>query len=136
MRVIKIHSVMWGKYPYKAISIATYKVKGLDRFLVKITDNYYEGTYLVQTKNLKKKDKFKYGWGWVIDVEDYSVLEPYAPLLEHDKMNLKDSFNNIIKSAKELPEEEEFATYEEVSQMCKEAQAIINEISKKKANAV
>lgn len=136
MRVIKIHSVMWGTYPYKAISIATYKVKGLDRFLVKITDNYYEGTYLVQTKNLKKKDKFKYGWGWVIDVEDYNVLEPYTPPTEHDKMNLKDSFNNIIKSAKEMPEKEEAATYEEVSQMCKEAQAIINEISKKKANAV
>ena len=136
MRVIKIHSIMWGTYPYKAISIATYKVKGLDRFLVKITDNYYEGTYLVQTKNLKKKDKFKYGWGWVIDVEDYNVLEPYTPPTEHDKMNLKDSFNNIIKSAKEMPEKEESATYEEVSQMCKEAQAIINKISKKKANAV
>ena len=136
MRVIKIHSVMWGTYPYKAISIATYKVKDLDRFLVKITDNYYEGTYLVQTKNLKKKDKFKYGWGWVIDVEDYRVLEPYTPPLEHDKMNLKDSFNNIIKSAKEMPEEEELATYEEIRKMCKDAQKEIREISRKKAVAV
>ena len=136
MRVIKIHSVMWGTYSYKAISIATYKVKDLDRFLVKITDNYYEGTYLVQTKNLKKKDKFKYGWGWVIDVEDYSVLEPYTPPLEHDKMNLKDSFNNIIKSAKEMPEEEELATYEEIRKMCKDAQKEIREISRKKAVAV
>ena len=81
MRVIKIHSILWGTYPYKAISIATYKVKCLDRFLVKITDNYYEGTYLVQTKNLKKKDKFKYGWGWVIDVE---VLENLVAELEVD----------------------------------------------------
>ena len=123
---------MWGKYSYKSISIATYKVKGLDKFLVKITDNYCEGTYLVQTKNLKKKDKFKYGWGWVIDVEDYSVLEPYTPLLEHDKMTLKDSFNNIIKSAKEMPEEEELATYEEIKEMCKKAQEEIREISRKK----
>jgi len=136
MRVIKIHSIMWGTYSYKAISIANYKVKGLDRFLVEITDNYYAGTYLVQTKNLKKKDKFKYGWGWVIDVEDYSVLEPYTPPLEHDKMNLKDSFNNIIKSAKEMPEEEELATYEEIKKMCKDAQEEIREISRKKSVAV
>jgi len=136
MRVIKIHSIMWGTYSYKAISIATYKVKGLDRFLVKITDNYYEGTYLVQTKNLKKKDKFKYGWGWVIDVEDYSVLEPYTPPLEHDKMNLKDSFNNIINIAKEMPEKEELATYEEIKKMCKDAQEEIREISRKKSVAV
>ena len=127
---------MWGTYSYKAISIANYKVKGLDRFLVEITDNYYAGTYLVQTKNLKKKDKFKYGWGWVIDVEDYSVLEPYTPPLEHDKMNLKDSFNNIIKSAKEMPEEEELATYEEIKKMCKDAQEEIREISRKKSVAV
>jgi len=136
MRVIKIHSIMWGTYSYKAISIANYKVKGLDRFLVEITDNYYAGTYLVQTKNLKKKDKFKYGWGWVIDVEDYSVLEPYTPPLEHDKMNLKDSFNNIIKSAKEMPEKEELATYEEIKKMCKDAQEEIREISRKKSVAV
>ena len=136
MRVIKIHSIMWGTYSYKAISIANYKVKGLDRFLVEITDNYYAGTYLVQTKNLKKKDKFKYGWGWVIDVEDYSVLEPYTPLLEHDKMNLKDSFNNIIKLAKEMPEKEELATYEEIKKMCKDAQEEIREISRKKSVAV
>ncbi len=136
MRVIKIHSIMWGTYSYKAISIANYKVKGLDRFLVEITDNYYAGTYLVQTKNLKKKDKFKYGWGWVIDVEDYSVLEPYTPPLEHDKMNLKDSFNNIINIAKEMPEKEELATYEEIKKMCKDAQEEIREISRKKSVAV
>ncbi len=136
MRVIKIHSIMWGTYSYKAISIANYKVKGLDRFLVEITDNYYAGTYLVQTKNLKKKDKFKYGWGWVIDVEDYSVLEPYTPPLEHDKMNLKDSFNNIINAAKEMPEKEELATYEEIKKMCKDAQEEIREISRKKSVAV
>lgn len=127
---------MWGTYSYKAISIANYKVKGLDRFLVEITDNYYAGTYLVQTKNLKKKDKFKYGWGWVIDVEDYSVLEPYTPPLEHDKMNLKDSFNNIINIAKEMPEKEELATYEEIKKMCKDAQEEIREISRKKSVAV
>jgi len=136
MRVIKIHSIMWGTYSYKAISIANYKVKGLDRFLVEITDNYYAGTYLVQTKNLKKKDKFKYGWGCVIDVEDYSVLEPYTPPLEHDKMNLKDSFNNIINIAKEMPEKEELATYEEIKKMCKDAQEEIREISRKKSVAV
>ena len=119
MRIMKIHSIMWGTYTYKAISIATYKVKDLDRFLVEITDDYYAGTYLVQTKNLTKKDKFKYGWGWVIDIEDHSVLEPYTPLLEHDKMNLKDSLNNIVNA--EMTQEEKSATYEEVHQICQEA---------------
>ena len=92
--------------------------------------------FLIHNLFIDLSTKFKYGWGWVIDVEDYSVLEPYTPPLEHDKMNLKDSFNNIIKSAKEMPEEEELATYEEIRKMCKDAQKEIREISRKKAVAV
>jgi len=136
MRTIKIRSIMWGKYPFKAISIADFKIKGLERFLVELTDDYYSGTYLVKTKNLTQKEEFKYGMGWVIDIEDYNVFEPYTPTIEHDKMNLKDSFNNVIESAKELPEKEELASYEEVSQMCKEAQAKIRENIRIKSLAV
>lgn len=134
MRVIKINRIIWHN---KTVTVAKDKIAGCEKFILKIGGSHFSGTYLVQTKNLGIPEMQSYGKvAYVIGVEDYSVLEPYIPPTEHDKMNLKDSFNNIIKSAKELPEKEEFATYEEVSQMCKEAQAIINKISKKKANAV
>jgi len=90
---------MWGKYPFKAISVADRKIAGLDKFKLVIEDKNYGGTYLVKTKNLTKCDDFKYGKGWVIDVEDYSVLEPYIEPTEYDKMNIKDSINNVVRSA-------------------------------------
>tara|TARA_R100001463_G_scaffold88785_1_gene143574 strand:- start:138 stop:521 length:384 start_codon:yes stop_codon:yes gene_type:complete len=127
---------MWGTYPFKAISVADRKIKGLERFKLVIEDKNYGGTYLVKTKNLIKCDEFKYGKGWVIDVEDFNVLEPYIPPTEHDKMNIKDSLNNIINSVSEMPKEEELATYEEISQMCKEAKQRIEEISRVKSLAV
>lgn len=136
MRTVKIRSIVWNTYSFKAISVADEKIKGLERFKLVIEDKNYGGTYLVKTKNLRKKDKFKYGWGWVIDVEDYSILEPYIPPTEHDKMNIKDSLNNIINSVSGMPKEEELATYEEISQMCKEAKKRIEEISKVKSLAI
>ena len=94
---------MWGKYPFKAISVADRKIAGLDRFKLVIEDKNYGGTYLVKTKNLTKCDDFKYGKGWVIDVEDYSVLEPFTEPIEHDKMNIKDAVSNVIQE--KLPED-------------------------------
>ena len=97
MRTINIRSIMWGKYPFKAISVAVRKIAGLERFKLIIEDKNYGGTYLVKTKNLTKYDDFKYGKGWVIDVEDYSVLEPFTEPREHDKMNIKDAVSNVIQ---------------------------------------
>ncbi len=97
MLTINIRSIMWGKYPFKAISVAVRKIAGLDRFKLVIEDKNYGGTYLVKTKNLTKCDYFKYGKGWVIDVEDYSVLEPFTEPREHDKMNIKDAVSNVIQ---------------------------------------
>ena len=97
MRTINIRSIMWGKYPFKAISVADRKIAELDRFKLVIEDKNYGGTYLVKTKNLTKCDDFKYGKGWVIDVEDYSVLEPFTEPIEHDKMNIKDAVSNVIQ---------------------------------------
>ena len=134
MRTVKINRIIWHN---KTVTVAKDKIAGCERFILKIGGNHFSGTYLVQTKNLGTPEMQSYGKvAYVIDVQDYSVLEPYIPPTEHDKMNIKDSLNNIINSVSEMPKEEELATYEEISQMCKEAKQRIEEISRVKSLAV
>ena len=116
MRTVKIRSIMWGTYPFKAISVADRKIAGLERFKLIIEDKNYGGTYLVKTKNLIKCDEFKYGKGWVIDVEDYSVLEPFVEPKEYDKMNIKDAVQNVIKEKSS----EDIAEFKNLMKECME----------------